>query len=219
MTTSHQHWHCSNIEVLQMWEGHKRDKVNIWNHTICRCNRCIHIPPVNFTHAFGSMWQVNKWGGGTITDEKGHLFSMQSRNTCKSTYLFKSFEVFTQKTERAFRSADTELHDALLQNLLDVMFLDVCFHFAQTVFLVGVGGHLELVTCSTTCGFREHQVFVTRNLIGRCSHLPYLSSNGDLDNNRIYLSAINIVLINIYCSLNHYTIKFELLNFSKLFNT
>lgn len=51
-------------------------------------------------------------------------------------------EVVSQEGDGVLRPADTQAHDGILQDLLDVVALHVCLALPQGLLLLGVGRHL-----------------------------------------------------------------------------
>lgn len=67
-----------------------------------------------------------------------------NRKRCKKADLFKSLKVVSEESHGLLGLCRAQLHDAVFQQLLDVVLLDIELAFAQAPLLFTVGCHADL---------------------------------------------------------------------------
>ena len=153
------HWSSLNI---QGWQGKLSTDCTFCldntTHQTCQKLFLCNQNPV-WTHRWQSS-HVALWAVSNKTETSnwhlnrslllGSTQHVEGHNHC--TYPLQSIEVILQEAIRIFRSADTELNNTFLQDLLDVMLFDVSFYFFETVLFIDTGCHFR---SKSWCGWRQ----------------------------------------------------------------
>ncbi len=88
-----------------------------------------------------------------------------------AAYFFEFFKVLAQKGDRLLGLAQAQLHDAVLEQVFDIVLADVGLAFSHSVVIVaccsGVGGAIHMLAVHRTeCV--EYRRSVDRVVSGRC---------------------------------------------------